>query len=138
MKHLQKILVGIFAIGLIAGFSANAAFAEAPNGRVSEDVPEPEETTAVTTNYTNASDGARGGETSETEEAVEPISEENTDETELIEPISDEGVEIIETTEEESVDSAPEMWPVYLSIGGIILTLLLIFVINIIHRKSKK
>ena len=51
---------------------------------------------------------------------------------------------IMEISEEEATiepaekDDALDMWPVYLSLGAIALTLLLIFVINITHRKSQK
>lgn len=129
-----KYIIGALVIGLLAGFGTGSAFAEVPNGRVNSDAPEPSESIVTI------------GETPEaSEEGVMPISEtenptedtstdnsaaeaENGAETEVIE----------EETSTEITDNITEMWPVYLSLGGIVLTLLLIFVINIVHRKSKK
>lgn len=133
-----KYIIGIFAISLLAGISAGSAFAEVPNGRVNSNAPEPSESIVTVGETPNSSeDGVMP--ISETENPTEVV----TSEEEVVEGadnVEDQAMEIDAGVDESSVEAEaePEMWPVYLSLGGIALTLLLIFVINIVHRKSKK
>jgi len=133
MKVVKQVLIGIFAVGILTGAGAGQAFAEVPNGHVSENAPEPSESLTTTDNR-----GAATEEATPTSETTEPeaTAAGETTETEG-EIITEETTEETEATEEDE-STAPEMWPVYLSLGGIALTVILILIINIIHRKSKK
>lgn len=147
MRNLKQILGGVLIIGTFFALGTGNAFAEVPNGRVSEEAPEPSADIVTAGDVEEQGDVDMGGgvieESTETSESSED---------EGIMLINDEGAEGAEADETEGTEVVTaddpvdegfsnmdlEMWPVYLSLGGIAITLLLIFVINIIHRKSKK
>lgn len=128
MDRIKRVLIGILTITLLAGVGADEVFAEAPNGRVSGDVPEPSEPMV-----TIGSGEAAPEEAATSEEAALEASEE-------AEAAEETEVTTEEASEEPNTDEKTfdEMWPVYISLGGIALTILLILIINIAHRKSKK
>lgn len=121
-------MIGILTIALLAGVGAGEVFAEAPNGRVSGDIPEPSEPMATIDNGEVAP-----GEAATSEEAAPEASEE-------AETAEETEVTTEESSGETNIDEKTfdEMWPVYISLGGIALTILLILIINIAHRKSRK
>lgn len=128
MDRIKRVLIGILTIALLAGVGAGEVFAEAPNGRVSGDIPEPSEPMVTIGNGEVAPEEAatseeaapEASEEAETAEETEVTTEESSGETNIDEKTFD------------------EMWPVYISLGGIALTILLILIINIAHRKSRK
>lgn len=128
MDRIKRVLIGILTITLLAGVGTGEVFAEVPNGRVSEDVPEPSESMVTIGNGEVTPE-----EAATSEEAAPEASEE-------AEPTEETEVTTEEPSEETNTDEKPfdEMWPVYISLGGIALTILLILIINIAHRKSKK
>lgn len=132
MDRIKRVLIGILTITLLAGVGAGEVFAEAPNGRVSGDIPEPSEPMATIDNGEVTPEEAATSEEAAPEASEEAeTAEETAEETEV-------------TTEESSGETNidektfDEMWPVYISLGGIALTILLILIINIAHRKSRK
>ena len=145
MRNNKYIVAGILAIGILSGLATNMAFAEVPNGRVSGNVPEPAEpleTIGDTTNTDATSVNTTNADTNGDTPMLINESEQSGDVAAPNESNNDGGImEISEgeaTIEPAEKDDALDMWPVYLSLGAIALTLLLIFVINITHRKSQK
>lgn len=121
MEKFKQVLVGVLAIGILTSFSAGEVFAEVPNGRVDTNIPEPSGTMKEIDTRANE------------DENVEEVATEPEVVTEEI--VTEEETEVLVENEDNSLD---EMWPVYLSLGGIVFTLFLILIINLIHRKSKK
>lgn len=134
MRKNKYIIAGILATGMLAGLATSMAFAEVPNGRVDGNVPEPAEPLITVSDTTNTeTDEHTPMLINETEESDAVVTSDEPNEETTVNEVTDSD-ESVESTQ----DSEPEMWPVYLSLGGIVLTLLLIFVINIAHRKSQK
>lgn len=121
MEKFKQVLVGVLSIGILTSFAAGEVFAEVPNGRVDSNIPEPSGTMQEIDTRTAEDENVE-------ESATEP------------EVVTEEAVteEVADNPAENTGNSFDEMWPVYLSLGGIAFTVLLILIINLIHRKSKK
>lgn len=142
----KKFIYSFGALTLMLGFSVTPAHAivECANGEVAESAEACPEAQSM------IDDEATGNVSIDTEpeEGIMPIGDCTNEDTPGCEPADgsiaqpDKPTGEVETNigDEESAEEAtePEMWPVYISLGALGATLLLIIIINLVGRKSRQ